>query len=458
MSLAWAGKEVVVVGAGRSGRAAAELLLTLGGRVALTDRRSAKDLTAEIDALDDRVDLHLGDHPASLWRTADAVIASPGIPPDAAPLRAAAAAGCPVYSEIELAASAAEAPIVAITGSNGKSTVTAMTAAILAAAGYDAPACGNIGLPFSRVVDEARRGQRRPERYVVEMSSFQTETIQHFRPTWSALLNISADHLDRHHDLDAYANAKLRIATNCTTEDWFVYGADDPWISDHLPKAPRAVPFGSADTGAAPAAWTAGGSLHWRDPEGRVHAIAGLDELPVLGAHNALNAAAATALACLAGASPAAAATALLAFRGLEHRMEFCGAVAGVECVNDSKATNVGATIAALRGLDRPIWLILGGRDKDSNFRELLPHLGERVRGVMLIGEAAPRIADALDGAAELTTCGDLETAVDTALRQARAGDLILLAPACASFDQYTGFEERGRHFRRLIATRAHTD
>ena len=226
-----------------------------------------------------------------------------------------------------------------------------------------------------------------------------------------------------------------------------------PGWARHLPSSPRPVPFGATATTSNSGAWVTGGRIQWRDPDAVVHTIVDTDELTVIGTHNHLNAAAAVALACLAGASPASAGTALRRFEGLEHRMEPCGVVRGVRCINDSKATNVGATLAALKGIESPVWLILGGRDKDSEFERLRPALGN-VRGILLTGEASERIAQALDGAVKMIECGDIEHAVDLGLGNASAGEVLLLAPACTSFDQYDSFEHRGHHFKALIAAR----
>ncbi len=453
MNGSWAGKRVTVVGAGRSGVAATELLVFLGAKVALTDLRPMSQL-ADASTLRERgVELAFGSHPETLWHGVDAVVASPGIHPDAPPLRAAREAGLTPLSEIELASAYADAPAVAISGSNGKSTVTSMVGAILAESGLSTAVCGNIGVPFSRVVRRVLQGERHVERYVLELSSFQTETIVDFRPRWAALLNVSADHLDRHGDFESYARAKLRLVTNCTGDDWLVYGAADPWLGRHLPAGPRAVPFSETPVATETASWMVDGRICWRDPAAVVHTVVDTDELTVVGSHNYLNAAAAVALSCLAGATPERAAEALRRFEGLEHRMEPCGTVNGVDCINDSKATNVDATLAALRGLEAPVWLILGGRDKDSDFERLRSALGG-VRSVLLVGEATERIAQALSHAAPMIECTDIERAVDIGLDRATAGDVLLLAPACTSFDQYDSFEHRGRHFKTLIAAR----
>lgn len=446
-------RNVVVIGAGRSGVAAAALLAWLGARPVVTDRREEAELP-HLRPLDERVRLALGGHPTSLWEEAGLVVVSPGIPDGAPPVAAARERGLPVVSEIELAGAHASAPCVAVTGSNGKSTVVSMIAAALAEAGLDAPACGNIGRPFSTAVLEELRDGRPVDLYVLELSSFQTETIVDLHPRVAAVLNVTADHLDRHPDLNAYGAAKLRIAHNQGGDDWLVYGADDPWLARHVAPGPRRAPFSAAEPEGAPAALVRDGAVIWRDETGREQEVLAAGRLPVPGGHNLLNAAAATAVACLAGATADAVGAGLAAFRGLEHRMEPCGQVAGVHCINDSKATNVGATAASLAGLDRPTWLVLGGRDKDGDFNALRPLMRGRVRRALLIGEAAGRIAASLDGSVAVEQCGDLARAVDRALAEAAPGDTLLLAPACASFDQYADFAERGRHFRDLVAAR----
>lgn len=451
------GLTVAVVGAGRSGVAAAELLAHLGAHPILTDRRAADQLPYLSRLADERVELALGGHPDDLWDRVEAAILSPGIPEDSPPMRAARERGIRVLSEVELAGRYATAPAVAITGSNGKSTVTTMVGAILERAGMRPAVCGNIGTPFARCVLEALRGERDPGCYVLELSSFQTETIVDFHPRYAAILNLSADHLDRHGSLAAYGNAKLRLVRNCTAADWVVYGADDPWVSAHLPRdAAVPVPFAtSPPANGGPRAWVADGAVFWRAPDGDTVRVVELSETSLVGTHNALNAAAAIAVSCLAGASCEQAADAVRAFRGLAHRMQTCGEPRGIRCIDDSKATNVGATLASLSGLDRPVWLILGGRDKDSDFNRLRSRLPGRVRSVLLIGEAAGRIAASLHGAAPLRHCGTIDRAIDAALSQGAPGDVLLLAPACTSFDQFDDFEHRGRTFQSLVAERA---
>ena len=456
----WDGARVVVVGAGHSGIAVAELLATLGAQVHLTDRRHAEELVGA-SALDELVRsgvrLELGGHPESLWEADTTVVASPGIPPTAPPLAAATAAGSPILSEIEVAAALAQAPAVAITGSNGKSTVTTMVSAILRAAGLDAPAGGNLGVPFSRLVREELAG-RVVDRFVLELSSFQTESVVDFKPRWMGMLNLSDDHLDRHGTFENYAAAKLRLLDNVDAGDWIVFGADDAPLSQLVAQRagvpgmdPGRVGFGERRPSTAAAAWVERGWLLWQAPGSQPVEVLATDELRIVGSHNQLNACAAIGLACLAGATPDAAAEALRSFAGLEHRMEVCAEISGVLCINDSKATNVGATVAALSGLQAPIWLILGGRDKNSDFNLLRPLMRDRVRGALLIGEASGRIAASLQGAVPLQICGNLSTAFERGLDAAASGHVLLLAPACTSFDQYDSFEHRGRHFKELV-------
>jgi UDP-N-acetylmuramoylalanine--D-glutamate ligase len=287
------------------------------------------------------------------------------------------------------------------------------------------------------------------------MSSFQCRAIERFRPRWAAILNISPDHLDWHADFDEYARSKLRLTVNCTEGDWLVYGADDASLRERLGATrARQVPFGLRQPAAdvRVAAWEQDGSVRWRSPDGDEQEVIASIEIGALGRHNVRNACAASALALLAGADPGAARRALRTFAGLEHRMERCGEPRGVLCVNDSKATNVDATVAALTGFANGVWLILGGRDKKGDFNRLRPLLRGRVRGVLSIGESAGRIAASLHGAIRLERCETMGRAVDRGLQLAMPGDVLLLSPACTSFDQYDDFEQRGRDFKAHVA------
>ncbi len=453
---AWRNRNVVVIGAGRSGIAAAHLLFECGARVTITDLRPAAELAAT-GALSDRgVEVVAGSHPATLWTGADAAIISPGIPLTAAPVEQARAAGMDVLAEIELAAAFIDVPIIAITGSNGKSTVTSMVGSIFDAAERPAAVCGNIGTALSTAVHRQMVDDVVFDAYIVEISSFQSEAIEHFHPHYAALLNIQEDHLDRHGSLEAYARAKLRLTLNMTGDDWLVCNQDDPELQRYLPvEGPQAVTFARRpDDPVAPMAWADSDHIWWWQAGSDRTRVMALEELNVIGPHNEANACAATALAALAGIDTTSIAAGLRRYRPLEHRMERCGEVHGVICINDSKATNVDATAAALSGFDAGVWLILGGRDKGADFAQLSPLMAGRVERVLLIGEAASTIAAALAGV-QTETCETMQHAVAHALEQAGAGDTLLLSPACTSFDQYSSFEERGAHFKALVAKHA---
>ena len=450
----WHGKNVVVIGAARSGVAAAHLLLDVGAKVTISDLQPETDLPVLAPLAERGARLVCGGHPESLWEDADAVIVSPGVPFHAPPLEAARARGVPVMAEIELAGQFIEAPITGITGSNGKSTVTSMTGEVLRAAGLEVAVCGNIGRPLSAAVSDLLRGDAAYQAYVVELSSFQTEAIDSFHIDYVALLNITPDHLDRHGSLDAYADAKLRILKNCTADDWVVYNIEDEGLVARMPEtAARRAPFAQRPLpGARPAAWVDDGGVWWSGETGSPRRIIGVDEMAVLGPHNHANACAAAALGLLAGATPDQVATGLRRYRPLDHRMEKCGEVNGVICVNDSKATNIDSTLAALSGFQQGVWLILGGRDKGADFSVLEPLIKERVDKLLLIGEATPKIDAALQGSAPIERCETMDRAVRLALSSAAAGNVLLLSPACTSFDQYSNFEERGDHFKSLVS------
>ena len=449
----WRDHSVVVVGAGRSGVAAGHLLLDCGARVTITDQRPLEQLT-ETRALASRgASIAAGGHPADIFAGADAAVFSPGIRPDAAIVAQAKDAGVKAYAEIDVAAGLIETPIIAITGSNGKSTVTSMVGEIFAAAGRNAAVCGNIGTALSSAVRRQLVEGESIDAYVVEVSSFQAHAIDSFHPHLAAVLNIQPDHIDWHGSMDDYADAKLRLSRNMTADDWLVYNCDDDELRERSPEgSAQIVDFGRLPTDPRPpAAWLDAERIWWWPQGGDKQPVMRLEDLGVIGPHNEANACAAAALAALYGLPAEAIAAGLSAYRALEHRLEFCGEVGDIRCINDSKATNVDSTLAALSGFDAGVWLILGGRDKDADFGRLVPLLDDRVAAVLLIGEATEVIAEALAPAREAERCGTLETAVAYATAHAAAGDTLLLSPACTSFDQYPNFEARGRHFKALV-------
>jgi len=450
----WRDRSVVVVGAGRSGVAVAHLLLDCGARVTITDRRPLEQL-AETGSLAERgASIAGGGHPAEIFAGADAAVFSPGIPPSASVVEKAVSSGLQVHAEIDVAAGFIEAPIIAITGSNGKSTVTSMVGQIFAAAGRSAAVCGNIGTALSTAVRRQLVEGASVDAYVVEVSSFQAHAIDSFHPELAAILNIQPDHIDWHGSMDEYAAAKLRLSRNMTADDWLVYNRDDAELRRRSPEgSARIVNFGRAPADPRPpAAWVDAEQIWWWPEGDDKRPVMRLADLGVIGPHNEANACAAAALTALHGLPEEAIAAGLGDYRALEHRMEYCGDIHGIRCINDSKATNVDATLAALSGFHAGVWLILGGRDKNADFAQLVPVLDDRVAAVLLIGEAADVIDRALAPARQAEHCGTLETAVAYAATHAAGGDTLLLSPACTSFDQYPNFEARGRHFKALVA------
>ena len=444
------GKRVTVVGLARSGAAAIELLLREQAVVAVTDRKPAAELgewTARFAP--GTVRWFLGGHPDEAFRGAELIVLSPGVPAAIEPLRAARSRGVPVWSEIELAARRLAAPITAITGSNGKSTTTALTGAILRAAGRRTFVGGNLGVPLS---DATTPGAAWDE-VVVEVSSFQLETVETFRPAVAALLNITPDHLDRYPDPAAYAAAKFRLFERQRREDAAVLNADDPACRDAARLggiAARRVWFSRLAPQPGDAVWVEGGAIVSRLADRRGD-ICPVERLRIAGVHNLENALAASAIALLRGVEPAIIARALGEFEGLEHRLEFVRELRGVTYINDSKGTNVGAVQKSLEGFSRPVILIAGGVAKGADFTALRPAVERRVKRAVLIGQARPQMRKALEGATTVTEADDLREAVRLAAESAAPGDVVLLSPACASFDLFKDFEDRGRQFKALV-------
>jgi UDP-N-acetylmuramoylalanine--D-glutamate ligase len=448
------GRRPLVVGAARSGLAAARLLARRGLEVALCDRAAATDLAEEARALGGAgVATFFGRDDPGLLEGRDAVVWSPGIPADHPLARAARAAGLPLLGELELAWRATGAPFVCVTGTNGKSTTTDLVAALLRGAGRGAAACGNIGRPACDVVDDLAEGAV----VVAEVSSFQLETVDLLKPEVATWLNLTADHLDRHGDLETYARVKRRLFLRQDREDVAAWSADDPAVAsrmalDGAPSAPRALRF-SVQGPVPEGAWVEGGALVLGAGD-RATRLLPVAELRLRGRHNLANVVA--ALASVARFRPPADAlrAALRAYRGLEHRLEPVGSVAGVEFVNDSKATNLASLRVALESFASPVVLIAGGRDKGQDFRPLAGLVARKAAAVVLIGEGAERIARSWSDVPTIRV-PTLEMAVDAAFRHARrpgpgrpAVDTVLLSPGCASFDMFRDFEDRGRRFK----------
>jgi UDP-N-acetylmuramoylalanine--D-glutamate ligase len=428
----------LVVGLGVSGLSCARLLRDLGLPVEITDSRAAPpQLDVARRELAD-VPLHLGEFSAPALERCARILLSPGVALDEPYLQRARARGVPILGDIELFARCADAPVAAITGSNGKSTVTALVGAMAEAAGRDVRVGGNIGTPALDLLQDTP-----PELYVLELSSFQLETTVSLNAHAAVILNLSPDHLDRYTDMQAYLEAKLRIYAGDGT---VVVNRDDPSLRVCIPAQRHVVSFGLG----APEAEDDFGLLV---ADGRSWLVRGgerliaADELGVRGTHNALNALAALALGTAAGLSRDGMLTALRAFAGLPHRMQLIGERRGVRWFNDSKGTNVGATLAALGGLPGHVVLIAGGLGKGQDFSPLRELTASKARAVVLIGRDAPQIESALHSVAAIHYAGDMREAVERAAALAQAGDSVLLSPACASFDMFNGYEDRGRRF-----------
>jgi len=440
------GARVAVLGLARSGFAAARLLAREGASVHASDVASTPAVKAAAGRLrQEGIGALTGGHDPARLAASDWIVVSPGIPPEMPALAEAARRGVPVFAELEVASWFAEAPIAAITGTNGKTTTTALLGAIAGTAGLEASVAGNIGRPFSSAIME----EAAPEWFVLEVSSFQLAGTACFRPRIAIVLNLTSDHLDRYPDMAAYTRDKERIAENQGPEDHLGLNAEDPALATFAEgRPPRRHAFDRSRT-VVSGATAAGGRI----------AIVGLpdpgpvlaaDEVALPGAHNLQNALAAALAASLMGIDRAAIAAGLASFRGVPHRLETVAELDGVRYVNDSKATNVDAALVALEAFDAPLVVIMGGRHKGSSYAPLASRLS-RARAVLAIGEAAPLIEVELGAAVPVERAGTLERAVDRARAIARPGDVVLLAPACSSYDQFADYEERGARFRELV-------
>ena len=442
-----AGSRVVVVGASKSGVAMARFLMSRQAVVVLTDAKPAAALGPEVAALGrDGARLELGGHDASSFVSADLVAVSPGVPLTIGPIAEARTKGVRVVGEIELASWFLKGLLIGITGTNGKSTTTALAAHLLSRAGLKATACGNIGLPLTDLIPKDA-----PDHYyVIELSSFQLEGIDTFRPWIAALLNLAPDHQDRYPTMEAYYEAKTRIFQSQGAADHAILNQDDPRVWALAPGLrARVHPF-SRTTLVEGGACLKGDRIVVRR-EGRDIRAIPLASIPLFGTHNVENVMTALLIADLCGVPLPRAERALADFRGLPHRLEKVREIGGVAWFNDSKATNVAAAIKSLESFAGGIVLILGGKDKGGDFTRLAPLIRERVVRLVLMGKARDVIAAQVGAIVPTTKVVTLAEAVEAARTAAAPGGVVLLAPACASFDQYSGFEERGEDFRRLV-------
>ena len=449
------GPEVLVLGAGASGQAAARYLCGIGRGVLVADSRPEGEFPASsLRSLGARI--HAGGHPPSLLPGMALVVTSPGVPPNVEILRAAKAQGIPVWGELELGYRALGEPwdrIVAVTGTKGKSSVVTLLAEALRAQGTPRRACGNLGEPITSLAGTFAPG----EIAVVEASSFQLATIVRFRARVAVMLEVGEDHLDWHPDLPDYRRSKARLFENQTASDWAVFDGGDAVARDLATAAVHAngaslLPFGGPSGGHDPEVVLDAGRIVRRDG-GRTRVLARLDALRVPGRHQARNLTAAAAAASLLGVRREALETAAARFAGLPHALEDAGSVAGVRFVNDSRATNLQATRAALAALAETgagIQLILGGILKGGRFAELEGHLG-RVEGIQAIGRTRTRIAAEISSV-PVATRDTLDEAVEAALARSRPGGIVLLSPGCSSFDMFDNYGHRGTRFRSIVA------
>jgi UDP-N-acetylmuramoylalanine--D-glutamate ligase len=445
------GKRVLVVGAARSGIAAARFLLSRRASVVLTDQKPEAELRFSLDPLRNlptggSLLLELGGLRPASFGACDLVVTSPGVPLSHPCFAESRRAGIPVIAEVELAFRHLKGRILGITGSNGKTTTTALAAAFLQGGGLPGHAAGNIGIPLIGFADASADA----DLYATELSSFQLEGIDTFRPAVAALLNLTPDHLDRYSSLEDYTAAKRRIFMNQDREDFAVLNADDPSVAALAASLRSSVFCFSRREMPAEGVYLRGERIFGRRG-GAEKELFALGDIQLVGAHNLENVLAASAVALLAGTPPESLRPVLRDFRGVEHRLEWVADIDGVRYFNDSKATNVDAAVKSIEAFERGVWLIAGGRDKGADFKVLRPLVRERVRQVVLIGEAAAKLEAALDGAAAVAHASDLAEALALCRRGACPGETVLLAPACASFDMFESYEHRGRVFKELV-------
>jgi UDP-N-acetylmuramoylalanine--D-glutamate ligase len=455
-----AGTKVTVVGLARSGVAAAKLLQEAGARVTVADRKDRAELSEALERLDQaQIGVSVGSGYEASLAEADLVVISPGVPYRMAALEEVRRRGVKVISELELAARFMSVPILAITGTNGKSTTVTLLGKMLQESGKLAFVGGNLGTALSEAarssLEAAKQGRAAPYEYlVVEVSSFQLETVEQFHPWIAAVLNVTVDHQDRYDSIEEYVAAKNRIFQNQGASDYALFNLDDPRV-EPLRRSSKARAIGFTRTGMPPpdlaGATYLDGDRIVTTAGGCLQDICRRADIRIIGQHNVENVMAAATYALLSGCPLEAIRRVLQTFPGLEHALEIVRDRRGVRFVNDSKGTNVDATLKALESIEQPIWLIAGGRDKGGDFSRLTPAIRRRVKRLILIGEAAPLIAEALQGFPAISRAGTLREAVQIGADGAASGEVVLLSPACASFDMFADYQDRGRQFKALV-------
>jgi len=441
------GRQVLVVGLARSGVAACRLLVASGARVVGTDTKPLDALGSGVGALrESGVELVVGGHPARVFEEVDLVVLSPGVPLTLSPLAAARRREIPIIGELELAYRVMEAEFIAVTGTNGKTTTTALVGALLAQEARHLLVGGNIGNPLTaHALEFPAHGLT-----VAEVSSFQLETIETFRPRVAAVLNLTPDHVDRHGSFEAYRQAKARIFLNQTRADWAVLNADDAEVAAFAKRTLARVVFFSRRRPLDEGVSLREGWIVWR-LDGREIGIAPVEEIFLRGDHNVENVLAASACALWAGVAPSRLRTGIGSFRGVAHRIEWVRELGGVAYYNDSKGTNVASTLRALESFHEPVVLIAGGRGKGQDFTALASAARGRVRVAILLGEDQAKLEAVLGPTTKVIRVHGMTEAVALAQRVAAPGDVVLLSPACASFDMFRDFEERGEVFKAAV-------
>jgi UDP-N-acetylmuramoylalanine--D-glutamate ligase len=445
-------KKVIVLGLARSGESAAKLLIKLGANVLISDQKDEeqlKDAVARLENEYPQIEFHLGGHPDVIFEGADLVVVSPGVPFNIPVLETVRKKSIPVISEIELAYRICSATIIAITGTKGKSTTSTLTGQILSRTFKNGRVvvAGNIGTPLSQYVLDLTES----DLLVLEVSSFQLETTVHFRPIVSVILNIMTDHLDRHKDFEEYYTAKRRIFANQTEQDYIVLNADDPIASACASLTCANAVFFSSRQKLDKGVYLKDGNIMANLNGNDIVVVCKSDELRIPGRHNLENAMASTAVSMICGADHDSIAEVLKTFSGLEHALEFAGEANGVRFIDDSKATNVVSLKAALESMDRRVILIIGGRDKGNDYTPIIPLVKEKVKHLVIIGESAEKIQNSLGSFTNPHRAGTMDDAVSMAYRLAEPGDSVLLSTACASFDMFRDYAERGRIFKEAV-------
>ncbi len=442
-------RQVGIIGLARSGLASAKLIKRLGGRPFVSDMLPEEKLWERVAELKEQgIPYETGGHSHRLLEHAELIVVSPGVPNDVPIILQAEAMGIPVFSELELASWLCDANLAAITGSNGKTTTTTLLGEIFKAAGYETASAGNIGYPISEVCDSIN-----PQGWIaLEVSSFQLERIFDFKPQIAGILNLTPDHLDRYGRFEEYAETKMRIAENMTPSEYLVINADDEYLRSLAAQTEAKRIYFSRRQRISPGLYLEGDNIIY-DIDNRKGDLGGIDMIRIPGPHNVYNAMAAGAMALLAGVSEDVIKKVFNTFPGVEHRLEYVDTIEGVNFINDSKATNVDSVWYALQSVPEKIVLIMGGKYKGGDLTRLNDFIRARVKHIVIIGESAEMMLQAFNQMTELTKASSLEEAVFFAYEIATEGDTVLLSPACASFDMFTDFEQRGRVFKQAVSS-----